>query len=180
MPHVILTAVGPDRAGLVDDLTGYLHDLGANVADSSMVNLRGRFALLLLAEATTEQTVKIQAEAATLGEKIGLSIDVKVDADEQGGDAGDESTLYRLKTVARDQPGIVHRITHVLHDFNINIEELQTRLEVGAYGQVPHFHMEMLLAVPATVDEPALREKVESLCSERHSTFELQRAQVSA
>src|SRR3954452_21329891 len=46
----IITAVGPDRPGLVGDLTGHLHAAGANLLDSRMVNLRGQFALVLLME----------------------------------------------------------------------------------------------------------------------------------
>ena len=34
----IITAVGPDRPGLVGELTGLLHAGGANLLDSRMVN----------------------------------------------------------------------------------------------------------------------------------------------
>ena len=51
MPQLILTAVGPDHPGLVGQLTGHLHAAGANILDTRMVNLRGRFAVLILLEA---------------------------------------------------------------------------------------------------------------------------------
>jgi glycine cleavage system transcriptional repressor len=40
MPQMIITAVGPDRPGIVGELTGELHSAGANILDSRMVNLR--------------------------------------------------------------------------------------------------------------------------------------------
>src|SRR3954468_7621166 len=51
MSHeLVVTAVGPDRAGIASDFTGHVHAAGANLADSRMVNLRGHFALLALVE----------------------------------------------------------------------------------------------------------------------------------
>src|SRR3954465_15143150 len=50
MAQWIVTAVGPDRPGIVGELTGHLHAAGANLLDSRMVNLRGQFALVLLME----------------------------------------------------------------------------------------------------------------------------------
>jgi len=175
MPDVVLTAVGKDRPGIVDDLTGYLHELGANVADSSMINLRGQFAVILLAEADAPQAKKIADEAEQVGRRIGLAIDVDVQPREDDED-DDTAKLYRLKTLARDQPGIVHRVTHILHQHKVNIEELQTRLEPGAYGETPHFQMEMLIALPASVEASAVRSDLEALCNELNSTCDLQPA----
>ena len=50
MSQLIITAVGPDRPGIVGELTGHLHSAGGNILDSRMVNLRGQFAIVLLIE----------------------------------------------------------------------------------------------------------------------------------
>ena len=50
MSQIIVTAVGPDRPGIVADLSKLVHDSGANIEGSRMVNLRGHFALLALVE----------------------------------------------------------------------------------------------------------------------------------
>ena len=44
MAHAILTAIGVDRAGLVDEISRYIFDRGGNIEESRMVNLRGQFA----------------------------------------------------------------------------------------------------------------------------------------
>ncbi|MFA7237502.1 MAG: ACT domain-containing protein [Phycisphaeraceae bacterium] len=48
MASLVLTAVADDRAGLVDQLTRLLADQRANVADSRMIHLAGRFAIVML------------------------------------------------------------------------------------------------------------------------------------
>ncbi len=44
----VLTAVGDDRPGLVDEVTRYITERGGNLEDSRMVNLRGQFAMMML------------------------------------------------------------------------------------------------------------------------------------
>ena len=46
--YVVLTAVGPDRPGLVNALASLIRDAGANIEDSRMAILGGEFAVILL------------------------------------------------------------------------------------------------------------------------------------
>ena len=75
MPQVVITAVGPDRPGLVDELTAFLLEVGANVADSSMVNLGGQFALLMLVQISKDRIATVQADAPDVGRRIGADGD---------------------------------------------------------------------------------------------------------
>ncbi len=46
--HAVLTAIGADRPGLVDEVSAYVLERGGNLEDSRMVNLHGQFAMMLL------------------------------------------------------------------------------------------------------------------------------------
>src|SRR3954470_919818 len=48
MDYAILTALGTDRPGIVDELSQFIFDRGGNIEDSRMVNLRGQFAIMVL------------------------------------------------------------------------------------------------------------------------------------
>ena len=162
MVEWILTAVGPDRPGLVDELAAALHKVGANIADSRMVNLRGQFALIVLVEAPKAAGESLRSSVTTLGQQVGLSVTLSgVEGDPETRGAG---VPYRLRTYAMDQPGIVHRITHLLHGESINIEALQTRLEPGSVTGTPLFTMELLMTVPSTVQVAELRAALGKLC----------------
>ncbi len=161
MKELVITAVGPDRPGLVDHLTGFFHEAGANVADSRMVNLRGQFALIVLVEAEDTAASAIAQQLVTYGQTIGLTITIAPQA------AAGSRTLgvpFTLRVLAMDQPGIVHRITHLLHQRQVNIEELETRLEAGSVSGTPLFNMELRVTVPAGVPVKALRAELEALC----------------
>lgn len=47
--NIVLTLTGPDRVGLVEDVTARILDCGGNVETSRMARLGGAFAILLLA-----------------------------------------------------------------------------------------------------------------------------------
>src|SRR3954468_14991001 len=46
--NFVLTLTGPDRIGIVDEVTGLLLDRGGNVETSRMARLGGEFAILML------------------------------------------------------------------------------------------------------------------------------------
>ena len=74
MAQLIITAVGPDRPGIVGELTGHLHAGGANLLDSRMVNLRGQFAIVLLIEISEDAAAR--RTIAGFGKQIGLTLSV--------------------------------------------------------------------------------------------------------
>ena len=161
MAQVIITAVGPDRPGLVGELTGHLHAAGANILDSRMVNLRGQFALVLLLEADEKACGEISRSLPAAGKQLGLKVDLSEPSE---GRRAVEGLPFKLKTYSMDQPGIVHRITHLLQAHGVNIEELSTRQESAAFAGSALFLMEMRLTVPAGVAVRKLRGELEALC----------------
>jgi len=175
MLQLVITAVGPDRPGLVDEVSGYLHQMGANLADSRMVNLRGQFALIVLAEVADDATAKkIEEGALAAGKKVGLNVSVWPDSESKA--AGQAGLAFRLRTYAMDQPGIVHRITHLLHERGVNIEELQTRLEPGSYTGTPQFSMEMTMTVPKSLPIKTLRADLSALCESLNCDLDIEPA----
>jgi glycine cleavage system transcriptional repressor len=62
-----------------------------------------------------------------------------------------------------DQPGIVARISQVLREFGVNIEELSARQESAPFDGSPLFLTEMRLTVPATVSLGKLRSDLEGV-----------------
>ena len=162
MPQLIINALGPDRPGIVGQVTGHLHAAGANVLDSRMVNLRGQFALILLVEAPPAALQKIHKSLPPLAEKIGLRLTLT--------DAAAPATApikgipFKLKTYSLDQPGIIHKISDLLREQGVNIEELSARQESAPFAGTPLFLMEMRLTIPPTVSISALRTKLTTLC----------------
>lgn len=172
MPQLILTAVGTDRPGLVGELTGHLHAAGANILDTRMVNLRGRFAVLILLEAT--DLAAIEATLPAAAERIGLTLHMTEHAKDTAHKAA--GIPFRLKTYSLDQPGLVHRVSEVLRSHGVNIEDLSARQDSAPFAGDPLFIMEMRLTVPATVAVKKLRGDLEAACESLNADLDLEPA----
>ncbi len=177
MPQLVITAVGPDRPGLVDDFTGCLLEAGANLADSRMINLRGQFALIVLVEASADAMASIRTRVVEVGQRIGLAVTIGTETTAQAPAAGGRPGLpLRLRAQAMDQPGIVHQITHLLYSHGINIEELDTRLQPGSYTGTPLFSVDLRMSVPPDVQVKALRSELERLCDSLNCDVDIEPA----
>src|SRR5947209_7528447 len=84
----VISAVGPDRPGLVGELTGHLHAAGANLLDSRMVNLRGQFALVLLMECPENAAAALSRSLPEAATRLGLQLNLVPHAPPPAGAAG--------------------------------------------------------------------------------------------
>jgi glycine cleavage system transcriptional repressor len=160
MVQMIVTAVGPDRPGIVGELAGFVDAAGGNLLDSRMVNLRGEFAMMILLECPPEAAKKFEQEMPKIGAGMGLTITVR--PQEKRGEAT-RGLPYRLKTYSLDQPGIVAKLTAVLRSNGVNIEELEARQESAAFAGGALFLTEMRLTVPVDVALGKLRRELEEV-----------------
>jgi glycine cleavage system transcriptional repressor len=162
MPQeLVITAVGPDRAGIASDIAGHVHAAGANLADSRMVNLRGKFALVALVEGAPEVLEAVRQRLRGAAAEMNMSLEISATA--TAGERVRDGVPFRLKTYSMDQPGIVHRVTSYLREHGINVEELETHLESAPFMGAPVFTMDIVMLVPRAVSVTKLRRDLEHL-----------------
>lgn len=171
MNHAILSAIGSDRPGLVEEVSRFIFDRGGNIEDSRMVNLRGQFAMMVLVGGPAGVLEKIEGELGGLSEKSGIHIQWRMAAPVASVAA---ARPYRLRASAMDQPGLVHRVSQLLRDMNVNIESLQTQLGSAPITGAPVFAMELVLAIGPGVGLGRLREALGEMCDKYNMDWELQ------
>jgi glycine cleavage system transcriptional repressor len=169
--HAVLTAVGDDRPGLVDEVTRYITERGGNLEDSRMVNLRGQFAMMMLVAGGDEAMSRLHDG---LG---GLRRSSNVHAELRPADAGaaqrSPALPFKLNTWAMDHPGLMQSVSHLLSQMGVNIESVDSSLRPAPYTNTPLFEMELVLSVPAETHVAALREKLGDLCDEMNIDWRL-------
>lgn len=161
MQQFVVTAVGPDRPGIVEQLTAHLHQAGGNVLDSRMANLRGQFTVMMLVEADDGAAAALHPSLTALAEGIGLRLTLTDTGPRPQAVSG---LPFQLKTYSLDQPGIVHRVSELLRARGVNIEELTTRQASAPFAGGLLFLMEMRLTVPSQVPIRELRAELQTLC----------------
>jgi glycine cleavage system transcriptional repressor len=171
--QLILNAIGPDRPGIVEQVTGHLHARSANILDSRMVNLRGQFAMLMLFEAEPAETAGLRESLPKLAQDIGLRVTL---VEPESASKGVEGIPFKLKTYSMDQPGIVHGVSEVLRAHGVNIEDLTTRHESAPFMGTAVFLMEMRLTVPPGVPIRELRSRLQTASDRLNCDIDLEPA----
>jgi glycine cleavage system transcriptional repressor len=170
--HVILTGIGADRPGLVDEISRYVFERGGNVEDSRMVNLRGQFAIMMLVGGNESALAKINSETEMLARESKLHVEAHPAAAGRTSASAD-AMPYRLTATAMDQSGLMHRVSHLLRELNVNIESAQTSLTAAPITGAPTFGMILTVSVPRATSITKLRDALGKLCDELNIDWQL-------
>ncbi|NNJ97805.1 MAG: glycine cleavage system protein R [Gammaproteobacteria bacterium] len=161
--QLVITALGDDRPGIVDELSNALFKHKLNIEDSRMSVLGGEFAVLLLVGGPEQAIDDFIADVAGLEESLNMKIMVKLTRS-----AAKHSTMvtYTVKVVAMDNPGIVHNLASFFSSRQINIVDLNTERYAAAHTATPMFAVNMNISVPAEIPLNQLREEFINMCDE--------------
>jgi glycine cleavage system transcriptional repressor len=170
--HAVLTAIGADRPGLVDEVSAYVVERGGNLEDSRMVNLHGQFAMMMLVSGGPSALERLKRDLETLKTGSAIHADL-VAADMPSAAAPAPAIPYRLATTAMDHPGLVRSVAHVLRELGVNIESAETTLAQAPITGTPLFEMELVVAVPTGTPVAKLREAVGRVCDELNIDWRL-------
>jgi glycine cleavage system transcriptional repressor len=170
---LVVTAVGPDRPGLVKAMSSVVLGAGASLSDSRMAILGGEFALLVLVEGTEASLAKVEAAAPALERELGLKIVAKRTKAEppRGG-----LRPYSIRVTGLDRPGIVHGVTDLLAARNINVAALESRVANAPLTGTPMFVLDAKLQIPSDVALSELRRVLQALCDDENLDFSLEPA----
>jgi glycine cleavage system transcriptional repressor len=123
VPEFAVTAVGPDRPGIVAAVAAALHERGGNIEDSAMTILGGHFAIVLLVAATGSAD-ELRDALRTATADLGLTISVSA----AGAERRPAEPTHLLSVYGADKPGIVAAVTAELADQGANITDLETQV----------------------------------------------------
>ncbi len=156
---LVLTAIGPDRPGLVGLLSKTIAAHDGNWLESRMAHMAGKFAGILRLSVPAEQ-----ADALTLALTGLAESGLKVTAEASDIDATktDRRTL-KLELVGHDHPGIVRELSHALSAKGVNVEELLTEVQSAAMSGEMLFRAGARLRLPEAMDVAELRQTLEDV-----------------
>lgn len=156
---MILTVSGADRAGLVKDLAACINANGGNWEESRMLHLGGRFVGMLDVRLAPDKTQQMREALSGLP-----GLEFTFAPAQQP--APEPELQCDLQLLGNDQLGIVRRITQLLQDRNVNVEELFTKTESAPESGAALFRMHARLGACADLDLDELQSALEALSDE--------------
>ena len=168
--QLILTAIGPDRVGLVQRISQFISRHGCNIEDSKMAVFCGEFAVIILISGDGENLVKIARDYREIEAETGLAISVKAPAARK---ASESYLPYKLTASCMDHPGIVYQISGVLSSLGINIESMETETYAAPVSGTPIFRLEAEISIPTKTNISSLRERFAEIQTAENIDIEL-------
>ena len=151
--EIVFTLTGPDRVGIVEDVSEALLSLRGNIATSRMVRLGGEFAVLMLVSLPAEAVDDLEAAFVPLTSQ-GYTITTR--ATEERASLRDWPR-YRLDVRAADREGVLHEIAHELALRGVSIESMEIETIEAPMSGSPLGCLSALVAVPPQLAEEQLR-----------------------
>lgn len=160
---VVISAVGADKAGVVNNLSKVILDCGGNIEESRMTALGSEFAMLLLVSGNWHALNKLEGALDKLSRDAELTLQIKKT---EARDGTDECMPYIVDVVCLDQPGIVFNLAHFFASRNIEIAEVATRRYAAAHTGAPMFSLQMTINLPGRVLISQIRDEFLETCDQ--------------
>ena len=156
MRSFVMTVIGPDRPGLVEELSKTIAVHEGNWLESRMSHLAGHFAGLLRVECPE---VRGDALVQALQSLNQLSVHVAQEREDQTG----KTRLIKFDVVGNDRPGIIQQLSSAIVRAGGNVEELSSNLESAPHAGHTVFHATGSATVRADFEESTLLAALEAL-----------------
>lgn len=158
---IVISAIGTDRTGVVQDLSKVVLSCGGNIEESRMTALGAEFAMLLLVSGNWHTLTRLEQGLDKLCEKSDLQVSIKKTDDKP---IAEDRMPYAVDVVALDQQGIVFNLANFFASRDIEIADVATRSYSAAHTGAPMFAVQMAVNVPSSVHVAQLRDEFLELC----------------
>lgn len=157
---LVLTVIGDDRPGIVEELSQHVLAADANWEESWMAQLAGKFAGVLRVSVDDDRADELAQRLRAL-ESSGLTIALERSARRAPADR-----VFGLELVGQDRPGIVRDIAHALSSRRVNIEELESGVVSAPMSGEQLFRARARLRIPPNVSTEDIRGVLEALAQD--------------
>lgn len=148
----LMTAFSEDRPGIVASISELIYENGCNLEDSSMTNLSGEFAILLLFSSIRDEDdanlqERLSAACRRLERDEGITAFIRP--------VSLEAPTPRTDTIEKtiqveglDQAGIVYKVSRFLADHKINISHLNSEVRLSPQSGAALYSMTIQVEIP--------------------------------
>ena len=159
MKQLILTVIGQDKAGLVEQLATVIASHQGNWMASNLSHLGGYFAGILQLEVPEEHLFGLTTELERMSDldiKIQQGLDSELHLDKQ----------LQFVITGNDRPGIVRELSSVIKHKGANITHFESSKQSAPNWGVPLFHAIATVELPAGLNKDEVVKALEAIASD--------------
>jgi glycine cleavage system transcriptional repressor len=156
MKHIIISAFGKDKPGIVSHFTGVITSHGGNIEESRMTKLGTEFTIMVLVSVSKDWGESLSVALNGIQE---LDISIKGTSHFE---LDSNIPQCKIHLSGADNEGLVHKVAEILADKGINIEEMETNTENAPISGTTLFTMDARVSHPQ-LDIPRLENDMTTL-----------------
>jgi glycine cleavage system transcriptional repressor len=169
---LVLSALAPDRPGLVADLTHYVTERGGNVEESRMLILGGEFGILVLVSGNEKAVETILKDVKDLEKATGAGVIARRTKSPEEHRRGERFPCV-ITAESFDRVGIVRAIAVAIHDMGLNIVDLETAAVDAPFTGAQLFKIEAHVDVPKGTTIGQVRSAMQKVAEQEHLDIEV-------
>ena len=162
----VLTAFCKDRPGIVADISEVIYENECNLKDSTMTNLAGEFAIILLlsplsAGKETDLEENLSMECRRLEREKGITAFIR-----PANHAVRKQKAYYVKNLhveGLDQAGIVYKVSRFLADNDINITSLNSEMKFSPESGAAFYSLSISVEIPQNLTMQTLEQNLNQI-----------------
>jgi len=158
---IVLSAIGTDRTGVVQDITKVILGCGGNIEESRMTTLGTEFAVLMLVSGNWHTLSRLERGLEKLTGDDDLTFAIRK-TDERP--STEDRMPYGVDVVSLDHQGIVFGLANFFAARDIEIADVATRRYAAAHTGAPMFAVQMTVNVPGDLNLAQLRDDFADMC----------------
>ncbi len=168
--YMALSGLGPDRPGLVAEVTRFLVERGCSVQDSRMAVLGGEFGILMLV--TGDDLVRVVREMPQLEDQTGLKLTLRPTSSPSEHRQA-SGIPCQISAHSLDHEGIVYAVANTLFRAGANIVALETTAYNAPITGSPLFRLDARVDLPQAVSLPVLRAALDRVAEAENLDIDL-------
>ncbi len=153
---IVLSAIGTDRTGVVQDISKVILSCGGNIEESRMTMLGAEFAVLMLVSGNWHTLNRLERGLEKLSGDDTLTFTIRKTGERP---VSNDRMPYAVDVVSLDQQGIVFGLANFFASRDIEIADVATRRYSAAHTGAAMFAVQMAVNVPSSVHISKLREE---------------------
>ncbi|QOL25178.1 transcriptional regulator [Thalassotalea sp. LPB0316] len=123
--YLVLTAMGPDRTGIVSELIKLASECGCNILDSKMAIFGEEFAFIMMLKGDNASINQLEVKLPARAMELELLTMMKRTS---GYKPLDHSQQYQAQYSGIDQPGVLKAVTAFFAHRNIDLSSLRSEI----------------------------------------------------
>ena len=166
--NIILSVIGPDKSGIVSDISKIVKNHSGNINNSRMIRLGDLFTIMV--SITIEENHISDLNKQLMNHS---SYQISIHELKKNPINNNKEDIHTLNLNGIDNEGLVYKITNQLAELEINIEELETNITNAPMSGLTLFSLIAKITHPK-LDYNVLKEKMDILASELNVTITIE------